>query len=262
MEHFAIQTLGTGAADFDWSRIGELGVRGSTSTLLNGKVLIDAGSSAWENLERFNISPSQLTDIVFTHTHSDHFSTTAIARIISARRDVAPLRMWVSQDGVEILSEELKEFPKELHPVKWGDEFDCGELRFTALPSNHLIERNIWEQTFWYLVETPRGNLLYALDGAWMVCQAAHLIGKRKLSWIIWDATMENAGDWRSFEHSDLTMLEMEIRALRVRGTVDDSTLHIISHLARTLWPDQETSRKHAEARGFLMAYDGMKLDL
>ena len=261
MEHFTIQTLGTGAADFDWSRIGEEGVRGSSSTLLNGSVLIDAGISAWENLERFAISPSQLTDLVFTHTHSDHFFPPAIAKIVTARCDVPPLRIWVSPEGAEILSKELQALPNELHPIKWGDVFECGELRFTTLPSNHLVE-NIWEQTFWYLVETPHGNLLYALDGAWMRCQAAYLIGKKKLSWIVWDATMENAGDWRSFEHSDLTMLEMEIRAMRVRGTVDDSTLHIISHLARTLWPDQETSRQHAEARGFLMAYDGMKLEL
>lgn len=259
---FTIQTLGTGAADHKWGEYGREDVRGSTMTLLNGTVLLDAGATSWQALERFGIDPGVLTDLVFTHTHSDHFNPRAIRQIVEARwGDSEPLQIWVTPEGAGVLRKEMPESGYELHPMTWGDVFTAGGLRFTALPSNHRVEAFPREETFWYFIETPQGNLLYALDGAWLTTRGNALINRRKISWVVWDATMENAGDYRTFEHSDLTMLEMEIAALREWKEVDDSTLHIISHMARTLWPDMETSRRHAAARGFLMAYDGMKLE-
>ncbi len=251
--------LGTGAADYDWSRYGEPGMRGCTSTLLDGCVLLDAGITVWKSLARWRVNPAALTDLVVTHTHDDHFGPLAVREIVSAR-DVAgaPLRIWTTPEGCDLLRSELPSARCDLHALSWGDSFMAGaDLKFTALPSNHLIHERLREETFWYLVESPRGNLLYALDGAWMTPRAAHLLYRRPLDAIVWDGTMEKTGDLRAFEHSDLTMLELQIAVLKARGTVHDGTRHIITHLARTLWPEEAEARRRAAARGFLMASDG-----
>ena len=254
--------LGTGAADYDWNRYGEPGMRGCASTLLDGSVLLDAGVTAWKSLTRWRVNPAALTDLVVTHTHDDHFDPPAIREIVSAR-DVscAPLRIWTTPEGCDLLRSELPSARCDLHALSWGDSFMAGaDLKFTALPSNHLIHERLREETFWYLIESPRANLLYALDGAWMTPRAAHLLYGRPLDAIVWDGTMERTGDMRAFEHSDLTMLELEIAALKARGTVHDGTRQIITHLARTLWPEEAEARRRAAARGFLMASDGLEV--
>jgi len=258
-----IRFLGTGAADHDWAHIGAPGVRGSASTLLNGKILIDAGATGRENLSRFGIDPATLTDLVITHTHSDHFDVGVIGALLAERgTDAAPLGIWCSPEGIALLREKLPEDSFVAHPLKAGDVFEIDGLRFTTLPSNHLIDARPEEQTFHYLIETPQGNILYALDGAWMTTRARKLIGERKLRLIVWDATMEKAGDWRSFEHNDLEMIGMMIRALRNSGAVDESTVHVLDHLARTLWPPEDEAEAIIEAKGYLMARDGMQLEL
>ena len=65
--------LGTGAADYDWNRFGEPGVRGSTSSLLNGHILIDCGVTGLRNLQRNGIDFGAVGALLVTHSHGDHF---------------------------------------------------------------------------------------------------------------------------------------------------------------------------------------------
>ena len=252
--------LGTGAADHDWSDPAHPADRGSTSTLLNGMVLIDAGTTGFENFRRAGAGMAGLTDIVFTHTHRDHFQPNVVARILAERdRELPPLGIWVTPGGAGRLAAPLKGLNCVIHPIRHGDAFTAGGLRFTALLSNHRVE-DPEEETFWFLIAAPQGDLLYALDGAWMTPGAAAALLDRHLSWIVWDGTMEKAGDWRIFEHSDMEMITSEIVGLRKRGSVDDRTVHILSHIARTLWSPEPAATEHAKEKGFILAQDGMKI--
>jgi hypothetical protein len=106
-----------------------------------------------------------------------------------------------------------------------------------------------------------RGNLLYALDGAWITTRTAEMLRNIQLAWAVWDCTVYKTADLRSFEHNDLTMVEMIIAALKTRKTVTDKTVHILTHFARTLWPDEAATRRIVEEEhGKFMAYDGLKL--
>ena len=62
------------------------------------------------------------------------------------------------------------------------------------------------------------------------------------------------------FEHNDLEMIGMQIEILRKRGTINDSTVHILDHFARTLWPTEEETKQIIAGHGYVMSYDGMIL--
>jgi len=257
-----IKTLGTGAADHDWKRLGAPGVRGSASTLIDGHILIDCGSTGKANLDRFNIAPQALTDLVVTHSHSDHFDLAEIGKVLESRSPEQPaLAVWAAPEALAALSRHL---PGRFngHPLHPGAAFDIGRSRFTALPANHQLA-DVSEQALHYLVETPCGNLLYALDGAWMLKQARQLIGKRRLDLILWDATMAKSGDYRIFEHNDLSMIDLMMQSLRTAGCASAETVCVLDHVARTLWPaDLREAEKLAAERGWLLAADGMDLAL
>jgi hypothetical protein len=69
------------------------------------------------------------------------------------------------------------------------------------------------------------------------------------------DATSgEEPGDFRIFEHNNLTMVR-EIAAT-LRGSVEK---FCISHMARTLHTDHKTLSENMEKCGIDTAYDGME---
>ncbi|MFA7185763.1 MAG: MBL fold metallo-hydrolase, partial [Victivallales bacterium] len=224
---------------------------------INTGILIDCGVTGIANLSRFGISPDTLTDLIITHSHRDHFVPAVIAEIIASRTTETPLNIRAAPEAIALLSEKFagKFTPYSLLP---GDRFTIGNLNFTALPANHQVE-NSTEQALNYLIETPYGNILYALDGAWMLKKARMLIGDKKLRMIFWDATMAEPGNWRIFEHNDPAMISLMMTALEKEGTVNGETIVVLDHLARTLWPENpETAAVH----NWLLAFDGMELEL
>lgn len=259
---FEIQFLGTGAADHDWAHLGSPGVRGSAGTLFGGKILIDAGVTGLKNLTRFGVEPAALRAIVITHSHNDHFDPAVIGDILRLRGGAEKIDIYCTPPALEQLNETLPVGTFQGHAIRSGDRFSVDEFRFTALPANHAL-KDFSEEAFHYLIETPYGNILYALDGAWLTRRERLLIGDRQLRLIVWDATMEKAGDWRCFEHNDLAMIDLMMLSLRGTGTVDEKTVCVLNHIARTLWPeDAAEAEAIAAAHGYLLAHDGMRLEL
>ena len=260
----SVRTLGTGAGDHTWERLGEPGVRGSSGTLIDGRVLIDCGVTGRANLSRFGIAPNALTDLVITHSHGDHFNVGQIDRVIADRaKSAPPLAVWAAPQLIDRLQSAL---PGRFagHALKPGEIFETGALRWTALPANHLIVADPAEQALHYLVEAPSGNLLYALDGAWMLKQARSLINKKRLDLIVWDATMSKPGDMRIFEHNDLDMIDHMMQSLKAAGNVHAETVCVLTHVARTLWPAdlREAEKLAADRGGWLLAADGREFRL
>ena len=109
-----IQFIGTGAADFDWSEYGKPGVLGSTSTLLDDHVLIDCGPTVPAALARFNADAAEITDIVITHNHSDHFDMESVKKIAGNGK----IRLFGSP---QVCAE--AEVCCEVHPVSYGCRF-------------------------------------------------------------------------------------------------------------------------------------------
>ena len=78
--------LGTGAADgipayFAESRLSSLArenggkdLRLRSSALIDGKLKIDFGPDTLAQCYKFKLNPAEWTDIVFTHSHDDHFA--------------------------------------------------------------------------------------------------------------------------------------------------------------------------------------------
>lgn len=242
-----LRFIGCGAADYDWSRYGEKGILGSTATLLNGSVLLDCGPTVAKALKRFGIDSSQITGIVNTHSHSDHFSVDVIKEIAQDRK----IHFYGSRQSCEQLKDTCK-----VHPVSCGDSFELNGCTFLTLPANHAVT-DLKEETFNYLI-TEDKTLLYALDTAWMLTKARLLIGKTHIDAIVWDATMSEADNWRIFEHSDPVMFAHIRRVLLQTGNIDDSVKIWFDHRARTLWPQDEAEQeKIARRENVMLAREG-----
>ena len=245
-----IMFIGTGAADYDWSKYGQPDISGSTATLIDGRLLIDCGPTAAAALDRFGADPSKITDIVVTHSHGDHFSLDSLKKITAGREGKiqlsGPRQVCAKAEGL-----------CRVHPVDYGSRFQAGGYEFLTLPANHTVT-DIFEKTFLYLISGQGRTLLYALDTAWFPTLAYRLLGKTYLNGVIWDATMSRPGDWRIFEHTDPVMFAMMRKTLTENGNIDERTRIWFDHRARTLWPadpaEQETIARREKAA---LAHEG-----
>ncbi len=238
-----IHFLGTGAADWDWSLPLSPEVRGSTCTLLDGKIMIDAGKTSWENLLKCNIDPAEITHLLITHTHMDHFDPEAIKKIASAPGRKKKLHVYTSPEGVLRLDRSLMTTTE----LAFGKKIIIQKNIFEVLSANHMVE-NENEATFHFLITTPKNKrLLYALDGGWMTSYTRNKLGWIHLDMIIWDATSgTHLNDWRFADHNNLEMIQHMRESLANRGLVNEKTVHVFNHIAFTLWPEMESERKEA----------------
>lgn len=255
-----ITFIGTGAADWDWEGMPP-GTRRSTATLVGDSCLIDAGPTVMKGLAGAGADPRAVADIVVTHSHQDHFRRETVAAISAARE--GDVRVWAAPEALQALGG----IPCEKRPLCSGARFECGDVRFTALPSNHATA-NACEQTYHFLVEEGSAAVLYALDGAWILARAQDMLGKslsgRKLDAVIWDATCgPSPAGWRYAAHNDLSMVDAMKVALAASSVTSADTIHILDHIARTLWPVDAGERSAIAARhGCLLAEDGMSVNL
>ncbi len=244
-----LQFIGTGAADFDWSRYGEKGILGSCATLIDDHILLDCGTTAAKALERFNIDPEKITDVVITHNHSDHFDPEVLKMLADGRK----LRLYASEEVCGKVCDFCETFP-----VHHGKIFMVGDYRFTALPADHPVEDPA-EETFLYVIEHDCKTLLYALDTANITGAALNLIGDRFFDGIVWDATCANdANLWMDFYHSNPVAFRKIRKSFTVLGKMKSSCKVIFSHRARQFWPsDPVKVAAIAEKEDALIPADG-----
>ena len=234
--------LGTGAAD--WNGPDARGeYRRLTSTLIDGCLLIDVNPEVLE----FIADKNAVTAVAFTHSHSDHFDIEALCAL--APCTVYAHESWAHEiegDGLTIV------------PLKSGEEMTAVTgHKLTAMPANHSTEK-AYEQPLHYLIERGDTCILYATDGAWLLNQAHHIIGKRLLHAAVFDATIGDGfdGDYRIFEHNSIDMVRMMIATLKKQNRLAEGAPVFLTHMARTLHGTQSEIEARLE-KPLVAAYDG-----
>ena len=236
--------LGTGAAD--WPKHSDAPEkRRFTSTLVEDSLLIDGTESIIEELDRVK----NVDAMIFTHSHKDHFEK-------SFKDQVAPKATYCEKSWAEDCG---------AAPLTPFVPFDVAGFHILPLPSNHSTPRKD-EQPLIYILEKDGERVLYATDGAWLLNGAYHAIKDgAPLDAAVFDGTVGDAlpNNWRVFEHNTLPMVRTMKRALVGAGLMKENAPVIVTHLARTLHPDQKTLEENEKSLGneLIIAYDGMVFD-
>ena len=240
-----IRFLGTGAAD--WNGPDERGeYRRLTSTLFDGTLLIDVTRGVLDQID-----PSEVTDVFFTHSHRDHFDPEAL-------KALAPCRVWAHESWAGVIRGE----GLAVTPLKAGVPVRAGEATVLPMPSNHSTERQD-ETTLHYLIEKAGKHVLYATDGAWLLNREHKLIGRTELDAAVFDATIGDGheGDFRVFEHNSVAMVRIMTATMLKTGRLKPDAPVYLTHMARTLHPDQKTLEAGLE-KPFVACHDGLTVEL
>jgi len=260
---FDLKFLGTGAADFspllktEYKEKFGLDARRSSSILLNGHILIDAGVHTYESLNITGTDISKITDIFISHLHIDHYNAEVIEKIASHREK--PVKLWLPEGSLE-----SKHFTKSANTeVKLMKNFETYEtackIKVSAMPANHSTEY----LSRHFVFEKENKKFFYGLDGAWFLFDSYYFMQNMKLDLMILDATCgDYEGDYRMAEHNSIPMIKLMLPSLKTMNIIDENSKIILSHIAPTLNKPHTETEKIVSEFGALLAFDGMEFSL
>ncbi len=253
--------LGTGAADWPVSAISngtpDRAVRGHSSAIVDGHVLIDCGATVPDAIHRLGVDVDGITDVLLTHTHADHFDVAALRALVSQRTVTSPVNFWAHPSALEKVPRlgGIRPCPAEV-----GSTFSVLSLTVTALAANHVVDS---ETPLHYLLRKPKTAVLYATDGAWFLKSTWVRLRKTHLDAVVWDATCgETRGDWRIFEHNSVDMIRLMRHALLKQGVLLPHAQIFLTHMARTLCAPHDDMAERLVPEGLVPAYDGMAVSV
>lgn len=258
--------LGT-AAD-DWYKKPEEELtdtdRRRCSLLIDGHILMDAAQSSYDFARRLGVDTAKITDVVISHSHSDHLSAEALLKF---RRDAgAPIHIWCHTGAVGRLG--LSEEEKQLfciHPLTVGERCTVAGYSVLPLAANHGMPAP--EQALHYVWSRDDTHLFYGCDGAWIMNESWRYMKDVPFDCMIWDATFGDV--WDPFfrgklgdcGHNTLSMLKLLIPMVKEHGCTKESCIHIGNHFSRQTHEDHAGTEKILAAMGMRMACDGMTLE-
>lgn len=247
--------LGTGAADWDIKNKAGF-FRRNSAALLDGCFMLDCGSHIFDFAESTS-NPSlydDVTDIIITHDHYDHFSKESVLKIAENKK----IRVGCCGHIKNLIGEhENIQFTlfSPLHKAQMGN------YSVTALLANHHIVIDGDNMAFHYIIETPDGKkLFYGLDGAWFLRPSWQEMLKHRFDIMVFDCTVGDSHDWRIFEHNTIPMLRDMVKEINDRKMLTDNGKLIASHLARTLHVPHEETSEILDKIGMMTAFDGMEI--
>ena len=219
--------LGTGAADWRGDAQKLPSRRRFSSALVDGVLLIDPNPHVLPALEEYGIKASDIKYILNTHRHSDHFCANTLNTLTAL--------------GARFFD------------ISAGENASFEKYSVTAFTANHSTAKDAKH----FIISDGEKRLFYGLDGAWLLYDEVAAIKEKGVDLAVLDATVgEKEGDYRIFEHNDLSMI------ISMKKALEDHVRHFcISHMARTLHESHEALKEKMSGYGIDVAHDGYKIE-
>jgi len=213
-------------------------LRGQTSALLDGVLLLDCGPETPQAAQRAGIDLTGLRHVLVTHAHPDHWAPAFLLYrswvraepldVVGPAEVVEQARMWVAPDS-----------PVRFTTVRAGSTLRLGDHRVRVLAAAHTGE------TVLYDVTGPGGRLLYATDTGALPVTTVDAVAGAAFDVVLLEETFgDHTG--HGTDHLDLATFPEQLRRLRAVGAVTDDTDVLAVHLSHRNPPPPELSRRLA----------------
>ena len=262
-----ILLLGTGAAD-GWpnpfctcascaSALASGDVRGQSSALVDGRLMLDCGPEAPRAALRHGASLSGVRHLLVTHSHPDHAGPAALLfrswagraeplDLVGPPEALAVFRDWVGPDD-----------PVRWLPVAAGDDLDLDGYLVRVVAADH--GDSMTGPGVLYDVTAPDGGrVLWATDTGPLPAGTLEALAGRAFDVVLLEESFGDQLD-HGTDHLDLATFPVAVAALRARGAVVDGTDVVAVHLGHRNPPTAQL-RSRLAAWGARVLPDGARI--
>lgn len=248
-----LKFLGTGAADRknlpQDDNFCNKDHRRCACALINGHIMIDCGPHALNSLKVANVALEDITDIIITHRHSDHFNIENINKIAAN----GGVRVWLRDGDI------VQKCDAQIIYMKLFKPYIIDDLTIVPVPANH--DSAAFPQHL--CIDDGEKKLYYGLDGAWILNETAEYLKRKEFDAVVLDATIgDYSGDMRLGEHNSIPMLRLMVDSMRTLKIIKEDSKVLLSHIACCLHKPHEETAEIVKKDGFVAAYDGLELEI
>jgi len=238
-------------------------VRRRTAYALGDRLLIDFGPDAfWQSVE-FGIDLTQIDDILFTHSHSDHLNPLELA---FRRRGYSSVTRSLNVHGNAHVLARIREETKQpaenlhlgVHEIGPGQRVQIGGFAVTALEAQHASDE---EDALNYVLEKDGKTLLIGHDTGWWLEQTWELVAGFRIDLAILECTygLLNA-DMRS-HHLGIAATVAFRDELQHRGALAPGAHVVANHFSHNGAANYDELCEWFAPHGIEVGYDGLVLD-
>lgn len=249
-------------------QLGGQNVKTRSCTLVDN-VLIDLSPDLFMQSVMNHLSLSQVTNVVMTHSHTDHLNTFEIrlrmremASIIESERK-KKLKIYgnraVQQVIIDAIAKDCHVNPtrlefKEIHAF---ERIEVEGLEFTSLRANHKND----EESLIYVIRNETGCFLYANDSGELPKETLAYIREQRFCFDL--VSMDTGrgilpGDGHMGLNENLCLR----RQLEEMGATHKGTHYYLNHFSHMCGLTPDEYQRVVEKHGFYLTYDGMKLGI
>ena len=239
-------------------------IRTRASALIDQSVMIDFSPDTNYNRLRYGYRMSQLQALCITHAHSDHLSVAELmihAPNPYCRGKGKPLPVFCGADCEErILQTSVYDgVDPSLTSTNWRPyqkEHVTRTVDITPLPAKH----DPAHECYLFLIESGGKRFLYAHDTAFPEEGVFEFLKGVPLNGISLDCNNGARPSGRT--HMGLEDAARFAKRLEEQGSIQPDTIRVISHFSHACGLLHADLEKCAAPYGFLVAWDGMELEI
>lgn len=239
-------------------------LRSRSGAVIDNTLLIDLNPDLYMQKLMYGIDLTHIRDVVITHAHEDHLYPENVLMLngVNAHRDGLPK---IHIYGSETVREHIPFLGKvqdkaEFHVVNPGDRVTTSAgYHVTVLKAEHGMKD---AQCFY--IEKDGAGVLYAHDTEMLLPEAWAALRrdvKTPCRLISMDCTN---GPLEHFYYGHMGFDDnVEFRGKCVdEGIADENTVCVLNHFSHNGHMLYKEASERMEPKGFLISYDGMKIDI
>lgn len=241
-----------------------------TGLLVNDTALIDFPPDAMALMQRMGVRFSAVRDLFITHSHSDHLDVEDLVMrrgpVFCRLKDdgaLLPLHVHMNAAAKKRLDEYIP-YEREgyesyltITPVEYFGTYEAENgLRFTYLPADHAHD----ERAGIYVIEEEGTVAVYAHDTGYPPENTMAYLKTLSIDFLSLDCTY-GLGAY-SEGHMGIPADRRVVTALREAGALKDDATVVIHHFTHNCGLLHEELEEAVGEDGFLVAYDGMVVEL
>ena len=245
--------LGTGAHGKFENEFNNPNFRGTTSIMLDDKILIDFGRGGYWCAERLNKHSlfKNVDTVFYTHSHEDHFDADYLKKLCDESKNIVTI---YADKVFELLLPKCDNL--RFCPVSEFDLIKVHGYEVTPLKANHATAYKQENPLHYYF--KGKKNIFFGFDGGWLIARTWEFLMNNPIDVYVIDSTCGEDYDYnlRNFSHNNSVMRDIIYNTCLAYNVMDKNSKMILTHIAPSLH-DNENLTKNTIEKGYIAAYDG-----
>lgn len=241
--------------------LGGKNIRTRSSVLIRKDILIDIPQDTYMHSLKYNIDLSQVKHLFITHSHQDHFYLQELhmrTEPFAHLPEDAILNIYGNCKVIKAIDNyiDIERAKINLYRIHPFETLEGEGFTLTALSADHAQG----EEALLYLINIEGKTIFYGHDSGWYPKETWEYLSRTHIDVAIFDTTFGKSNHYRG--HMGISAIISAKDLLEKFKAIDSKSICIATHFSHNGSLLHEALENELNRYGFIVAYDGMILNM